>query len=206
MTTGSGVTAARPRLGNHQIIDNLVSRPGVLTTGHYELLGGAHTDAFVAFSQLARDEGALETIAGLAFGVIASWAPTTVLAPSTAGVSLAGTVARMLSARLRLAGLDESGRPWSVIGEDIEPGARVLLINDVVTTGTGLEALADVARRAGGVVVGATWFLSRSDVDLSERLKVPTVHTVDLFLRSWVAATCPLCTDGMAMEHAIDLN
>lgn len=198
--------AARPRLGNYQIIDDLVSRPGVLATGHYQLLGGAHTDTFVAFSQVARDPAALETIAGLAFGVIAPWAPTTVLAPSTAGVSLAGTVARMLSARLRLAGLDELGRPCAVIGEDIEPGARVLLVNDVVTTGAGLEALADVARHAGGEVVGATWFLSRSHVDLSERLKVPTVHTVDLFLEGWATTMCPLCGDHMPMEHAIDLN
>lgn len=206
MTTVSGALAARPRLGTLDNVGDLLSRPGVLTRGHYQLLGGAHTDTFVAFSRIACDDSALDTIANWSFGAIASWEPTLVLAPSTAGVGLASTIARKVSARLLLADLDDAGRPCGVLGDSIYSNARVLLVNDVVTTGAGLAALARIARDAGASVAGATWFLSRSTVDVAKMLAAPTVHTVDLVLRSWASTDCPLCEGDASLQRAIDLN
>lgn len=56
-------------------------------------------------------------------------------------------------------------------------GQRVLLVNDVVTTGAGMTALAHVVE-AGGEIAGAAWFASRSRIDIEKMIHAPGVCVV----------------------------
>jgi orotate phosphoribosyltransferase len=130
-----------------------------------------------------------------------------VLAPSTAGVTLGGALARQLGVGLQLAALDAQGRAERVLGEAELTNQRVLLVNDVITTGDGLIALRDVVTQAGGSVIGAACFGIRSEIDVAERLGVPATVSVALRLPAVPADRCPLCRDGVAhIEDALDIN
>jgi orotate phosphoribosyltransferase len=105
-----------------------------------------------------------------------------------------------------LAGLDENGRSSSVLGEPDISGGRLLLINDVVTTGQGLQALAATVRARGAEVAGAAWFATRTDIDAASLLAAPGFTVCDLALPAWRPEACPHCASNEFLQHAIDLN
>jgi orotate phosphoribosyltransferase len=193
-------------VGDPADVAAMLATPGVVQAGHFRLLSGLHTDRFVAFSHVVSHPGALDMITDWISPAAAAWSPTGVLAPSTAGVGLAATLARRLSLPLHLADLDTRGRPNDVVGQSLPAGARVLLVNDVVTTGAGFRRLAQVAGAAGALIGGAAWFTSRGASDIGALIGAPTIHVIDLDLPVWSAQTCQPCTDGIAAVDAVDLN
>ena len=205
MTTAT-TTGLRVHLGEPDATAELIGRPGVIQVGHYRLLSGLHTDTFLAFSHVADDPAALDLISDWLIPTIGPWCATLVLAPSTAGVGLGSTIARRLGVPLHLAVVNEQGRAVGVRGNPRLDGCRMLLVNDVVTTGAGLAALADAAVACGGTVAGATWFASRTSLDVSEQIGAPSAHITTVDLPAWQDADCPLCRASTACEDAIDLN
>lgn len=194
-----------PLAGDAASIARLLSVEGAVRQGHFRLLSGRHTDKFLAFSAIAAQTAALDQIASWLRPAVEAWAPDSLLAPTTAGVGLAATLARMMSLPLQLAAAGAKGRPSVLVGTPAPLGARVLLVNDVTTTGTALDALAGLAQTSGGVVAGAAWFASRQiSGDLS--VPYPTAHVADVDLPSWPNQGCRLCTRNPAFENARDLN
>ncbi len=206
MTRLADALTFRAHLGDPHVHADYLGRPGVLRTGHFELLSGLHTQHFLAFSRIAIDKGAVDDLADTLSALAAAWSPTAVLAPSTAGVALAGALAGRIGVPLLLAALDDGGRADGILGAPDLTGGRVLLVNDVVTTGDGLEALATVVKAARGDVAGAAWFASRADIDVSARLGVPVAHLVSVDLPAFPADQCPGCTAGTPAQPALDLN
>lgn len=195
----------RPLLGDPAQVLRLLSADGALRDGHFRLLSGLHTDVFVAFSAIAADPVNLDAISSWLGPTVDAWVPDAVLAPSTAGVGLAATLARRISAPLHLAAVGADGRPSALLGSSLPPSARVLVVNDVTTTGTGIRALAGIARSHGADVVGAAWFASRDWAD--DDPGFPTAHVVDVNLKAFSKDDCPRCAAGIdTMEDAVDLN
>jgi orotate phosphoribosyltransferase len=196
----------RVRLGDPRIITEILSGAEVLTHGHFELLGGEHADAFIRFSRVADRQPALDATAQWLLPSVTAWLPDAVLAPATAGVALGWTLARRLGLPLVLADVGDDGRAVCVREADSIQGRRVLLINDVVTTGEGMGALAQVARAAGAEIAGGAWFLSRSDVDVSQIIDAPVSSIGELLLARWSRESCPLCVRGEAITPALEIN
>jgi orotate phosphoribosyltransferase len=196
----------RAELGDPILLADYLSRPGVLRSGHFRLLSGLHSDHFLAFSQIAKDERALDSLAALLVPTIGPWHPDTVLAPSTAGVTLAAALAQRLGIAFQLATLDEHDRPDGIGADARMDGARVLLVNDVVTTGQGLERLASLARGAGATLAGAAWFASRAPIDVAAKIGAPAALVLSLDLPAVDANACQACVERLPIEDAIDLN
>lgn len=195
----------RTRLGDPRTLADHLRRPGALRHGHFRLLSGLHTDQFLAFSAIAEDTEVVHELAGLLSPVVAPWCAEAVLAPSTAGVALGGALADRLGVALHLAALDEAGRAAGILGGDL-CARRVLLVNDVVTTGQGVVALAAVARQGGAEVAGAAWFASRAEVELERMIAAPTAWIASLDLQTVPAERCAACERGRPFEDALDLN
>jgi orotate phosphoribosyltransferase len=196
----------RAHLGDPTTLADYLGRSEVLRHGHFCLLSGLHTEWFLAFSRIAIDAAAVQQLAATLAAVVGPWSPTAVLAPSTAGVALGGVLARRLGTPLHLASLDGEGRANGIIGTPGLNDQRVLLVNDIVTTGRGLQALADVVRAAGATVAGAAWFASRADVDVQGLLGAPGAHLVTLDLPAVPADQCRGCAAHQPVEEALDLN
>jgi orotate phosphoribosyltransferase len=196
----------RARLGDPRTLAEYLGRPGALRLGHFRLLSGLHSEHFLAFSEIAKDNEALADLGTLLTPTIAPWQPTAVLAPSTAGVSLGSALAGRLGVAMHLAYLDSDGRPQGLVGDPDIAGGRVLLVNDVVTTGQGIDALARAVRERGADVAGAAWFASRADVDLAERIDAPVVFALSLDLKAVPADECDACSKGVPLQDGVDLN
>lgn len=196
----------RVQLGDPELIREMVARQGVLRSGHFRMLSGLHSDSFLAFSQLAAHPPTLELISRYLTPVLSPWQPQVVVAPSTAGVALASQLSRHFAIPLMLADLDENGRATGLLGDFDIADRRALLVNDVVTTGQGLQSLATVVCDAGAHLAGACWFLRRADIDVTALLDTPTACLGTLELAAWPAGQCPACHDDTPLQQALDLN
>jgi orotate phosphoribosyltransferase len=185
----------------------MLAYPDALLAGHFELLSGLHTDRFLAFSRIAADTAALNLIADYLLPSVAAQGPTVIVAPSTAGVALAWALAQRLSLPLHLAGLDDRGRAHSLIGGPDLSSERALLVNDILTTGHGLQALADTVTASGAELAAAAWFLTRSSkVDVEAMIGAPGFPVATMPLSSWAADQCPHCQAQTPAQLAVDLN
>lgn len=196
----------RARLGDPNEVAELIATRGALLTGHFELLSGAHSDHFLRFSRIADDDIALDRVTCWLAPSVAAWMPTALVAPSTAGVALAWRLGQHLRLPVHLALVGADGRAASLPEVLSLEGERVALVNDVVTTGDGLAALAAVATGRGAAIAGAAWFVSRSDADVSVRVGAPVASVGELVLDAWSADHCRLCSSGFALNRAIELN
>jgi len=79
-------------------------------------------------------------------------------------------------------------------GFALEPGEKVLVVEDVVTTGGSTRETIDVARTAGATVVGAAAIIDRSGGQ--QRLDVPFHALATVSLPTYEAEACPMCAAG----------
>lgn len=202
----SDALTLRARLGDPRTVGDILAGTDAIAHGHFELLNGDHADSFIRFSRVAERPAALEMTAQWLLPSVSAWVPDAVLAPATAGVALGWTLAQRLGLPLVLADVDADGRAGGVSDPDALRGRHLLLVNDVVTTGRGMAALAKVAADAGATVAGATWFLSRDAVDVSELIGAPVTYVGDLLLAHWQPASCPLCVRHEPVTRAVEIN
>jgi orotate phosphoribosyltransferase len=197
----------RTHLGDPLRLAELLGRADVMCEGHFRLLSGLHSDRFVRFSRLADDHESLAYIAELLAGAVASWKPEAIVAPSTAGVSLGVALGRRLGVRLHLCDVGDDGRPTKLIGDAPVQHARMLIVNDVITTGEGVKALASISREAGTDPIGSCAFIARTTADVGELIGLPVAITAAADLAAWTPEECPLCGHSdETPEDARDLN
>ena len=82
-------------------------------------------------------------------------------------------------------------------GFALEPGMRVLVVDDVVTTGGSVREVIRAVREAGGEVVGLGLLVDRSGGTIG--FGVPVEALVRMRVQAWPAATCPLCKEGVPL-------
>jgi len=163
---------------------------GAVTSGHFILSSGRHSDVYAEkFRALERPDLAVVLGACLAER-FAGQRVDVVLSPAVGAIILGFTTALALGARFVFAERDE-GEMRLRRGFVLAPGERVLVVEDVVTTGRSLKevlALVDPAALAG-----AGCLLDRSSgVDLG----VPLTSLARLQAPTWDPAECPLCAAG----------
>lgn len=167
---------------------------GALLRGHFQLASGRHADTYVEKFRILQwpdITGALcEQIAGHFRG-----AANLVAGPTTGGVILAFETARQLGLRTIIAERSESGTGREFKrGFEIGPGDRVLVVDDVLTTGGSIRDVLDAVRAAGAESVGVAVLVDRSGGTTD--FGVPFFACLTLSIASWAPGECPLCRQG----------
>jgi orotate phosphoribosyltransferase len=119
--------------------------------------------------------------------------PHVVLSPALGGIVIGQEVGRALGVRAIFAERQE-GQLTLRRGFSLEPGERVLVVEDVVTTGKSTRETVDVARAAGATVVGAAAIIDRSGGE--QNLDVPFRALATISLPTYQPESCPLCAAG----------
>jgi orotate phosphoribosyltransferase len=194
--------------------EELFRRAGALREGHFRLKSGRHSDRYLEkFQVLQFPEITSELCLMLAsFGRDADGRPAVdvVAGPTTGGVILAFETARQLAVRSLFAeevrDADGSHREFRR-GFTIDPGERVLLVDDILTTGGSLAAMLPAVERFGAEVVRAVVLVDRSGGQETVRSpgsgrEYPLEALWRLELPTWEAgAGCPACVAGLPLEE-----
>ncbi|QRN86411.1 orotate phosphoribosyltransferase [Clostridia bacterium] len=181
-------------LTNEQIIE-IFEESEALLNGHFRLTSGRHSGQYVQCAQVLKFPEYTEALCEHMAESFVDDEVDLVVGPAMGGVTLSYEMARQL------------GTP-SLFTERVDnkmtlrrnffipKGARVLVTEDVTTTGGSVIEVINLVREAGGVVVGTAVLVDRSggtlDLGVDKQVSALTLDVV-----SFDAEECPLCKDGV---------
>jgi orotate phosphoribosyltransferase len=171
-----------------------MTRRGALLDGHFRLSSGRHSDRFVQKFRILEDPALVEVVARELSDRLRSYAPTVVVSAAVGGIVLGYEVARQLAIKAIFVE-KERGVPALRRGFRLSPDDRVLVVEDVITTGQSVREVIGVVRAAGARVVAVGIIVRREPVDLD----VPTVALLDIPVESFDESVCPLCARGVPL-------
>ena len=179
-------------------VEKLFRDSGAFLDGHFVLSSGRHSpqylEKFHVLQWPKRTErlctGIVERARGLRIETVAG--------PTTGGIIIAHEVGRQLDVRAVYAERDEKGggRVFRR-GFQLRPGERVLVVDDIMSTGGSVDETIAAVRAGGASVVGAAVLVDRSSGEAARRLgDVPVIALWEVTLATYDAPSCPQCAAG----------
>ncbi len=164
-----------------------------LLEGHFLLTSGLHSPQYFQCARVLQYPKYLHLFAGDIAKHFEYSEIELVISPAIGGVVVGTEVGRMLNARTifaeRMDGAMELRR-----GFDMHPGERVLVVEDVVTTGGSVFEVVKLVERAKAVVSGVGYVVDRSNGRIKFDAKYYSVLQMDVV--AYEPADCPLCKQG----------
>lgn len=194
-------------LTQEQVLRYLGEADAVRRDGHFVYASGRHGAVYVNKDAVYTRPAITETLClHLAFG-FSHEVVDVVAGPVIGGVILSQWTARHLAnwgrsndARAVFAERQGKGFRFKRGYDKVVAGKRVLVVEDVLTTGGSAKRVAAAVRRAGGNVIGLAAIVNRGGV-AAGALGVPRLHALaDLPLASWAEDECPLCAGGVPVD------
>jgi orotate phosphoribosyltransferase len=175
----------------------MMKQYGVLREGHFLLTSGRHSDRYFEKFRILEQPPVCETFARAVAEHFRDAGITAVCGPTTGGIIIAYEVARQLGTRSIIAEKAEAGRRIGR-GFKLGPEDRVLVVDDVMTTGGSIVETLAAVRAPGAQVAGVAVYVDRSSgVDFG----VPFFGAFRQAVATWEAAECPLCRSGVPLEE-----
>jgi len=171
-------------------------RSGALLEGHFRLSSGLHSPGYLQCALVLQHPQEAEVLGEALGNLVRSLGADTVLSPAMGGIVIGHEVARALGVRAIFAERQD-GALTLRRGFALDPGEKVLVVEDVVTTGGSTRETMDVARAAGAVVVGACAIVDRSGG--KQGLDVPFHALLPMDVKTYQPDACPLCQQGIAV-------
>ena len=181
-------------------VESLFADAGALLDGHFLLKSGRHAGRYLEkFLVLQHPRFGVELCRRFA-GVLAPYDPTLVVGPTTGGVLLSFETARQLGGSVRAAFAEpvEGGGRALRRGWPIAPDERVVLVDDILTTGASLVETVAAVRAAGVEPVAAAVMVDRSVEHVELGFPLHALGRIEI--PSWDADACPLCADGAPLR------
>ena len=171
----------------------LFKEAGVLQEGHFLLTSGRHSSKYLQCARIFRSTRYSEEICRSLAEQFGSDEIGLVIGPAMGAVQMAYEVSRHLGCE-NFFTERENGKMTLRRGFRIEPGTRVLVVEDVVTTGGSVREVMDIVKSQGGVVAGVGSVVDRTGGKID--FGVPFKAVISMEVESWEAGDCPLCREG----------
>ncbi len=178
-------------------IQALLRETGALLTGHFRLSSGLHSPNYVQCALLLEHPRHAKAIGAALGGRIGGLGAQKIVAPALGGVIIGYTVAEALDVPFVFTERKD-GAMTLRRGFRLGEGERVVIVEDVVTTGKSTRETAEVVAQHGGVVAGFASILNRSGKP--NPFDAPYESLLSLSLETWEESACDLCARGVALD------
>lgn len=173
---------------------------GALKDGHFLLSSGKHSNQYVEKFDLLRVPRATERACSMMIEQLGPLAEVDlVVGPTTGGILLAFELGRQLDLPAAYAERADDTTSERVFkrGTVIEPGTRVLVVDDILTTGGSVRATLAALEQHQADVQSVAVLVNRpaGEIDFG----APLVSLATLVIDTWEADACPMCRDGVAL-------
>ncbi len=173
----------------------LLQASGALLEGHFLLSSGRHSDKYIEKFRILEQPWLTERFAREIAGKFHGEGINLVAGLLNGGVLVAHEVAKILQCRFvfpeRVSGSLEFRR-----GFHVKLGAKVLVVEDVLTTGGSVKELIKLLQGLGAQISGVACLVQRGEPELN----IPLFSVVKLPLKTYSADNCPLCASGIQLE------
>ena len=167
---------------------------GALQSGHFVLSSGRHSGRFVQKFRILEDPKLLAPLAEALAAHFRAADPTVVVSAAIGGILLGYEVARALGTKAIFVE-KEDGRPVLRRNFALTPEDRVLVVEDVVTTGQSVMEVLQLVRDRGAEIVGVGAIVQRAPADFG----VALFALLDLPLDSYAPQECTQCKAGVPL-------
>jgi len=182
-----------------EAIRQLLEKVGAVRHGHFVLSSGRHSGTYVQCALVLAHPEHAERLGRSLAERLKDVPVDVVVSLALGGLVLGQEVARALRVRALFVERDASGQMALRRGFSLEPGERVLVIEDVWTTGKSTREGIRVVEEAGGRVVALGALIDRSGGSI--QWPVPAESLLPLAIPSYAADDCPLCRAGGVAER-----
>lgn len=163
-----------------------------LLDGHFLLSSGKHSNRYCQCARLLQYPDKAEEVLKLVAEQVKDLQIDIVVGPAMGGIIVAYELGRQLGKPAifteRVDGAMALRR-----GFEIKPGQKILITEDVVTTGKSSLETVEVLKSFGGEVIGIACIADRSTTDIG----LPIFGAVKLEIETWEKESCPLCAQGI---------
>ena len=175
----------------------LLVKTGAIMDGHFLLTSGLHSPHYVEkFNVLQHPAYTAQLCAAMAEKFKDAQIET-VVGPMTGGILLAHETGKSLGTRAIFTERVD-GKMTFRRGFSLRAGERVLIVEDIVTTGGSIKEVIEVVKAAGAVPVAVSMLVDRSGgkADFGD---VPSTALLTMDVETYSPDTCPLCAKGVPM-------
>ncbi len=177
-----------------EVLQALKDADAVLS-GHFQLTSGRHSDTYVQCARILEDPALTTRLAAAMVERLGERQFDLVAAPAVGGIIIGFAVAQALGVKFIFTER-QGGAMVLRRGFEIPGGARVLIVEDVVTTGGSVAEVIDLVRAAGGEPAVVTSIIDRGGPKAFDLELVPLLR---LEVESWEPETCGLCASEVPM-------
>ncbi len=179
---------------NEQEMIELFKERGALLDGHFRLTSGLHSNRYIQCAQVLKYPD-VSTLLGEKLAVpFKDQDVDLVVGPAIGGIVVAQEVGRALGVRAIFSEREE-GQMTLRRGFRIGKGERVVVVEDVITTGGSTKEVIEMIKEYGGSVLGVASLVDRHSGELD--FGVPFHPLLKLEIETYSPDECPLCWDGV---------
>ncbi len=172
----------------------LFKTTGALQQGHFRLTSGLHSPEYFQCARILQHPQYNQLLSGEIARHFYDWKVEMVIAPAIGGIMVGQEVARQIRVRGIFAER-ENGKMAIRRGFEVGEGERVLVCEDVVTTGGSVQEVVDLVRRSRGVVVGVAAIVDRSKTRVDFNTEFYSL--LKMQVPAYEPESCPLCKDNI---------
>ncbi len=166
---------------------------GALLDGHFLLTSGLHSPNYFQCAKVLQYPKHLQAFAAQIAAVYRDQAIDVVISPAIGGIVVGTEVGRVIGCRTLFTERKDSTMQLRR-GFEIAHGERVLVVEDVVTTGGSVFEVIEIVKKAGGVVAGAACIVDRSNGKV--RFEGTQASVLQMDVVTYQPTECPLCASG----------
>lgn len=164
---------------------------GALLEGHFLLSSGKHSNKYCQCAKLLQYPDKAEKVISIVKDKVQSLNLDVIVGPAMGGITAAYELGRQLGVKAIFTERENNIMTLRR-GFEINPGERILIMEDVVTTGKSSMETAKVLESLGGKVIGIGCIVDRK---VSE-IQLPIYSSVELYFDAYEVENCPLCDKG----------
>lgn len=173
---------------------NIFLKTGALLNGHFLLTSGRHSNQYFQCAKVLQHPLYTEQVCRPIVDFFKEYEIDTIIAPAMGGIIVGYEVGRQLGKRAIFAEREDKALTLRR-GFSLKPGEKVLVCEDVVTTGGSVFEVIDIVKNSGAELIGVGFLVDRSNGKV--QFGVPQVSTLKLDVVSYLPEQCPLCVEGI---------
>jgi len=172
-------------------VEEIFEKSGAILKGHFLLVSGLHSPVYWEKFRVLQSPTYTEQLCRLIANHFRKQKIQVVAGPTTGGIILAFEVARQLGVRGIFAEKEGEKERAFRRGFSINPGERVLIVDDILTTGSSIHQVMAAVERHGGTIVGIGVLVDRSEQKVEFGVSLFSCHRAET--PTYQPQDCPLC-------------
>ncbi len=183
-------------ISNENAILDIFKKTGALLQGHFLLTSGRHSNMYFQCAKVLQFPEYTEQVCRIISDYFKDYEIDTVISPAMGGIIVGQEVARQLNKRSIFAEREDKKLTLRR-GFTIDKGEKVLVCEDVVTTGGSVFEVIDIVKAQGGEVAGVGFIVDRSNGKVN--FGYPQQSTMKMEVISYTPDECPLCRENIPL-------